>query len=43
MLAIVGPDASVETVTDAVYTDIDPSVRWAAERSVAAQLAYLRG
>ncbi len=43
VLATAGPDASVEAVTDAVYTDIDPSVRWAAERSVAAQLAYLRG
>ena len=35
--------ASVGEVTDAVYTDIDPSVRFAAEHSVAAQLAYLRG
>jgi glyoxylase-like metal-dependent hydrolase (beta-lactamase superfamily II) len=37
-----GPDASVGSVTDAVYTDIDPSVRFAAEHSVAAQLDYLR-
>ena len=32
----------MSAVTDVVYTDIDPSVRWAAEQSVAAQLAYLR-
>ncbi|WP_256212569.1 MBL fold metallo-hydrolase [Arthrobacter sp. yr096] len=38
-----GQDASVEAVTDAVYPDVDPSVRWAAETSVAAQLDYLRG
>ncbi|MDQ4489935.1 MBL fold metallo-hydrolase [Sinomonas sp. ASV486] len=38
-----GPDAAVADVTDAVYTDIDPSVRRAAETSVAAQLDYLRG
>lgn len=29
-------------VTDAVYGDVDPAVRFAAEHSVAAQLAYLR-
>ena len=39
---VIGDDASVEAVTDAVYTDIDSSVRPAAERSVAAQLDYLR-
>ena len=39
---VIGADASVEAVTDAVYTDIDSSVRPAAERSVAAQLDYLR-
>lgn len=39
---VIGTDASVEAVTDAVYTDIDSSVRPAAERSVAAQLDYLR-
>ena len=38
---VIGADASVEAVTDAVYTDIDSSVRPAAERSVAAQLDYL--
>jgi len=37
-----GQDASVQAVTDAVYHDIDPSVRLAAEHSVAAQLEYLR-
>ena len=43
VLARLGPAATVGEVTDAVYTDIDPSVRFAAEHSVAAQLAYLRG
>lgn len=33
--------ASVAEVTDVVYADIDPSVRPAAEASMAAQLAYL--
>jgi vacuolar-type H+-ATPase subunit F/Vma7 len=42
-LARLGADASVAAVTDAVYTDIDASVRRAAENSVAAQLDYLRG
>jgi glyoxylase-like metal-dependent hydrolase (beta-lactamase superfamily II) len=42
-LAALGPDAGVAAVTEAVYVDIDPSVRFAAEHSVAAQLAYLRG
>lgn len=37
-----GQDASVPAVTDAVYPDVAPSVRWAAETSVAAQLDYLR-
>ena len=41
-LMTLGPDADVSSVTDVVYTDIDPSVRWAAEQSVGAQLAYLR-
>ena len=39
---VIGAEASVQAVTDAVYTDIDASVRPAAERSVAAQLDYLR-
>lgn len=41
-LAALGPDAGVGDVTDAVYADIDPAVRAAAENSVAAQLEYLR-
>lgn len=39
---VLGQAASVEAVTDLVYTGLDPSVRGAAELSVAAQLAYLR-
>lgn len=42
-LAQLGQDAAIAAVTDAVYTDIDVSVRRAAENSVAAQLDYLRG
>jgi glyoxylase-like metal-dependent hydrolase (beta-lactamase superfamily II) len=38
-----GRDAAVGDVTDVVYADVDPSVRRAAETSVAAQLDYLRG
>jgi hypothetical protein len=38
----VGQDATIAQVTDVVYADVDPSVRWAAETSVAAQLEYLR-
>ncbi|UOE44203.1 MBL fold metallo-hydrolase [Agromyces larvae] len=41
-LAAIGPDASAEAVTDVVYGDVDPAVRFAAEASVRAQLAYLR-
>ncbi|MHA7262884.1 MBL fold metallo-hydrolase [Arthrobacter sp. TMN-37] len=41
-VARVGPDAGVREVTDIVYADADPAVRRAAERSVAAQLEYLR-
>ncbi|MFD1211263.1 MBL fold metallo-hydrolase [Arthrobacter sp. GCM10027362] len=37
-----GEDATVQAVTDYVYTDVDPSVRGAAESSVAAQLDFLR-
>jgi glyoxylase-like metal-dependent hydrolase (beta-lactamase superfamily II) len=37
-----GRDASAGEVADAVYADVDPSVRRAAETSVAAQLHYLR-
>ena len=42
-LDVLGADAGVGAVTDLVYDDIDPSVRFAAEYSVAAQLEYLRG
>lgn len=42
-LAELGAEASVAQVTDAVYADVDASVRRAAENSVAAQLDYLRG
>jgi glyoxylase-like metal-dependent hydrolase (beta-lactamase superfamily II) len=38
-----GQDAAVGEVADAVYSDVGPSVRRAAELSVAAQLEYLRG
>ena len=44
-LAGLGTDAAgadVAAVTDAVYGDVDPAVRFAAEHSVAAQLAFLR-
>ncbi|MDQ2740154.1 MAG: MBL fold metallo-hydrolase [Actinomycetota bacterium] len=40
---VLGSQASVERVTDLVYTDIEPSVRPAALLSVAAQLHYLQG
>ncbi|HYH77980.1 MAG TPA: MBL fold metallo-hydrolase [Arthrobacter sp.] len=42
-LGRLGPDAAVGDVADAVYSDVGPSVRRAAEMSVAAQLDYLRG
>lgn len=42
-LARLGADASAEAVTDDVYGDVDAGVRFAAEASVRAQLAYLRG
>ena len=41
-LAGLGADAGVQAVADVVYADVDPSVRRAAENSVAAQLEYLR-
>jgi len=37
-----GEEATVEQVTDLVYADADPAVRFAAEASVRAQLDYLR-
>jgi glyoxylase-like metal-dependent hydrolase (beta-lactamase superfamily II) len=42
-LARLGGDATVAAVADAAYADVEPSVRRAAEMSVAAQLDYLRG
>ncbi|WP_461187022.1 MBL fold metallo-hydrolase [Arthrobacter sp. Z4-13] len=42
-LDLLGRDATAGDVTDVVYADVDPSVRRAAETSVAAQLHYLRG
>ncbi|QHK22205.1 MBL fold metallo-hydrolase [Pseudarthrobacter psychrotolerans] len=42
-LVRLGGDPSVADVADAVYADVEPSVRRAAEMSVAAQLDYLRG
>ncbi len=41
-LTRLGHNASVPEVTDLVYADADPAVRFAAEASVRAQLAYLR-
>lgn len=41
-LGRLGRDASAGDVADAVYSDVGPSVRRAAEMSVAAQLHYLR-
>lgn len=41
-LAQLDADADAAAVTDLVYADVDPAVRAAAERSVAAQLAFLR-
>lgn len=42
-LGALGASAGVAAVTDLVYADVHPSVRGAAELSVAAQLDYLRG
>ncbi|MCQ1995123.1 MBL fold metallo-hydrolase [Arthrobacter sp. zg-Y1171] len=41
-LAQAGPDAGAGEIADLVYSDVPANVRQAAERSVAAQLAYLR-
>ncbi|MFP5312186.1 MAG: MBL fold metallo-hydrolase [Actinomycetes bacterium] len=43
VLQRLGQDASIGAVADAVYAGVAPSVRRAAELSVAAQLSYLRG
>ncbi len=42
-VATLGEDASVDQVTDVVYAQTDAAVRFAAEASVRAQLAYLHG
>jgi glyoxylase-like metal-dependent hydrolase (beta-lactamase superfamily II) len=42
-LAELGPDAEPMAVVERVYADVDRAVWWAAELSVRAQLAYLRG
>ena len=42
-LVLLGADATVSQVTDLVYAETDAAVRFAAEASVRAQLAYLRG
>ncbi|HEY0639170.1 MAG TPA: MBL fold metallo-hydrolase [Pseudonocardiaceae bacterium] len=42
-LATLGPDATARQVVEVVYADVDRSLWWAAEHSVAAQLAHLRG
>ncbi|WP_458115783.1 MBL fold metallo-hydrolase [Arthrobacter sp. D2-10] len=41
-LGLAADDADVGSVTDRVYAEVDPSVRRAAQQSVAAQLHYLR-
>ncbi|MFO7689724.1 MAG: MBL fold metallo-hydrolase [Cryobacterium sp.] len=42
-LQLLGPQATVEQVTDRVYSQTDARVRFAAEASVRTQLAYLTG
>jgi glyoxylase-like metal-dependent hydrolase (beta-lactamase superfamily II) len=37
-----GADATAAAITNIVYSDVDPAVRFAAEHSVGAQLAYLK-
>ena len=41
-LKLLGADASARAVVEHVYADVDPSVWWAAELSVRAQLDYLK-
>jgi glyoxylase-like metal-dependent hydrolase (beta-lactamase superfamily II) len=38
-----GPRATARQIVELVYADVDQAVWWAAELSVSAQLAYLRG
>jgi glyoxylase-like metal-dependent hydrolase (beta-lactamase superfamily II) len=42
-LGALGPDATAEAIVEQVYADVDRALWPAAERSVRAQLAYLRG
>jgi glyoxylase-like metal-dependent hydrolase (beta-lactamase superfamily II) len=42
-LAQLGPDATARQIVEVVYADVDKSVWFAADLSVEAQLAYLRG
>lgn len=42
-LESLGHDATIEQLTDLIYTEAPAAVRFAAEASLAAQLAYLRG
>jgi len=42
-LEVLGPDAAPRAVVEHVYADVDQAVWPAAERTVQAQLAYLRG
>ena len=42
-LADLGPEATARQIVELVYADVDQAVWWAAELSVEAQLAYLRG
>jgi glyoxylase-like metal-dependent hydrolase (beta-lactamase superfamily II) len=41
-LGMTAADADVAAVTDRVYPDVDPKIRFAADASMAAQLEYLR-
>lgn len=41
-LSTLGADASVASVADAVYPDVEPALRFAVEASVATQLEYLQ-
>ena len=42
-LDTLGPDATARQIVELVYQDVDQVLWWAAELSVRAQLAYLRG
>jgi hypothetical protein len=42
-LAELGPEATARQIVEVVYADVDKSVWFAADLSVEAQLAYLRG